>query len=218
MSGSILFLGGFSLTPLGYGDPTRCVTDAPVSVPSPLAAQRWSDSSRVGRTLERLELHPAERDSERVLQGRDHRSSSPSAAVPDRGQHPFVGRDEEFAFCEAVIASGNASGVVVTGAAGVGKSRLAGEVLTAAEGRLGYATLQVAATESARLLPLGAFAHLIPVEVDGVTPSLELLRGRVQKSRNAQAIAGSFSSSTMHIFSTQPPRHSSNNWWQTARL
>ena len=49
------------------------------------------------------------------------------------------------------------AGMVVAGVAGVGKSRLAREVLVAAE-RRGALTRWAVATASARVVPLGAFA------------------------------------------------------------
>jgi DNA-binding NarL/FixJ family response regulator len=54
------------------------------------------------------------------------------------------------------------TGVVMAGAAGVGKTRLAREVLAAA-GQRGVVTRWAAATASARVLPLGAFAATLGV-------------------------------------------------------
>lgn len=73
----------------------------------------------------------------------------------------LTGRAEELRFIDATFrrATG-ARGVVLAGAAGVGKTRLAREVLARAAHR-GAATRWVVATASARALPLGAFANLL---------------------------------------------------------
>jgi DNA-binding CsgD family transcriptional regulator len=73
----------------------------------------------------------------------------------------LVGRDEELRLVEAALRRGDrARGIVLAGAAGVGKTRLAREVLAGVE-RPGLLTRWVSATESARGLPLGAFASLV---------------------------------------------------------
>jgi ATP-dependent Clp protease ATP-binding subunit ClpA len=64
----------------------------------------------------------------------------------------LVGRREELAFCEAVLGRVAAPGLVITGAAGFGKTRLASEVLAAAE-TIGHATVRVTATEAGRVSP-----------------------------------------------------------------
>ena len=56
-------------------------------------------------------------------------------------------------------------GVVLAGAAGIGKTRLAGELLTRARAA-GRATAWVQATRSAGSIPFGAFAHLLPVDLE----------------------------------------------------
>ncbi|QFZ20873.1 helix-turn-helix transcriptional regulator [Saccharothrix syringae] len=79
---------------------------------------------------------------------------SPSAT----GYWPLVGRTEELNRISASIRRRNGSaGVVLIGAAGVGKTRLAQEALAVAEQR-GALVRWVAGTASARTLPLGAFA------------------------------------------------------------
>lgn len=77
---------------------------------------------------------------------------------------PLVGRDDEFAVArEAIAAHG---GVVLTGGAGVGKTRLARELL-AVTAASGGRTEWIAATEAAAHVPLGAAAHLIPGKAVG---------------------------------------------------
>jgi hypothetical protein len=74
---------------------------------------------------------------------------------------PFVGRDEELRSIAAAYREASASGVVIAGDAGVGKTRLAHEALArlAAPGRR---VEWVTATRSAAAVPLGAVSHLLP--------------------------------------------------------
>ncbi len=75
---------------------------------------------------------------------------------------PFVGREEELALLAARRRAGACCGVVVSGAAGVGKTRLARELLAAGAGD-GGASEWVQGTRAASSIPLGAFAALVPV-------------------------------------------------------
>ena len=88
---------------------------------------------------------------------------------------PLIGRSEEVDFCRTRFARRKPSGIVVTGAAGVGKTRLAAEALRAAEDA-GYAAVRVTATEAGRAIPLGPFAHLLPADADTSATLLQLLR------------------------------------------
>jgi DNA-binding CsgD family transcriptional regulator len=76
---------------------------------------------------------------------------------------------------ECLDSEGTPRGLVVTGAAGVGKTRLVTEGLAAAE-QIGRATARATATAVAQTIPLGAFAHLLPAEETRATTTLELLR------------------------------------------
>ncbi|WP_460370784.1 ATP-binding protein, partial [Actinocorallia lasiicapitis] len=69
---------------------------------------------------------------------------------------PFVGRDGEL----AAIGAATGLGVLVTGAPGVGKSRLLAEAAARAEA--GTTVLDARAGQ-APSLPFGAFAHLLPM-------------------------------------------------------
>ena len=93
----------------------------------------------------------------------------------DAQQPALVGRSEELAFCETVLARTESPGLVVTGAAGVGKTRLALELLRVAEAA-GYATARATATEAGRDVPLGALVHVLPAEADAGAAPLDLLR------------------------------------------
>jgi DNA-binding CsgD family transcriptional regulator len=87
--------------------------------------------------------------------------------------------------------------VVLAGSAGVGKTRLAQEVLAAAEAA-GAPTSWVAATRSAGTVPLGAFAHLVPPEVavvregqDGRAATLDAVVGALRHhARSGSMVVG----------------------------
>jgi DNA-binding NarL/FixJ family response regulator len=74
---------------------------------------------------------------------------------------PFVGRQAELDVVAAALAAGR--GIVLVGEAGVGKTRLLAEVVERAAGS-GTRVLQVRATRSSGVVPLGAFAPLLPVD------------------------------------------------------
>src|SRR4051794_41530899 len=88
---------------------------------------------------------------------------------------PLVGRDRELGSVVALLASESTGGIVMTGAAGVGKTRLALELSRAAQSR-GCAVEWVRATRSAASIALGAFAALLPAAGGGA----ELLAGARQ--------------------------------------
>lgn len=74
---------------------------------------------------------------------------------------------------EAAISASAVAGVLVRGAAGVGKSRIAREALSAAATQ-GCETRWTAGSASARAIPLGAFTAWAPSDV---TDTFQLLRG-----------------------------------------
>jgi hypothetical protein len=94
---------------------------------------------------------------------------------------PFTGRAREVAqIVSGLVDSDGSSGVVVAGEPGVGKSRLAREVLAAVSG--GCETRWVVATRSGRALPFGAFSawvgdagsdptHVVRSVIEAVTAS-----------------------------------------------
>lgn len=86
---------------------------------------------------------------------------------------PLNGRAEELQSIEAALSAPELCGLVVCGAAGVGKSRLTRDALDAAASR-GCEIRWVVATSSARSIPLGAFASWAPA---AATDTLSLVRG-----------------------------------------
>jgi hypothetical protein len=87
---------------------------------------------------------------------------------------PLTGRDAELRLVGETLSGGSAGGIVITGPAGVGKTRLAAEAseLAAAQG---CAVEWVRASRSARSIPLGAFAALLPATDERLPEGLELL-------------------------------------------
>lgn len=73
---------------------------------------------------------------------------------------PLIGRSAELDRVDALLRSGGGA-VILAGAAGVGKTRLAIECLARAEAS-GYVALRASATQATSGLPFGAFAHLLP--------------------------------------------------------
>jgi DNA-binding CsgD family transcriptional regulator len=81
-----------------------------------------------------------------------------------RGGWPLVGRDAELTELRGLLTSGRTGGsprgVILFGEAGVGKTRLVGEVVDEEQAR-GVTVEWVRATEAARSIPLGSVAHLL---------------------------------------------------------
>src|SRR5215217_1535846 len=104
---------------------------------------------------------------------------------------PLIGRTEEMRTIGAAISAPDVSGIVICGAAGVGKSRIAREALSAAASR-GCETRWTVGTSSAREIPLGAFTAWAP---SAVTDTFQLLRGVIESltaasSSDAKVILG----------------------------
>ena len=88
---------------------------------------------------------------------------------------PLIGRREEVALLERLVTHDGGCGVVLSGPAGVGKTRLANEALRLASAT-GRVTAWVAANRALAGIPFGAFAHLLP-DGHGITGSpLDVLR------------------------------------------
>jgi DNA-binding CsgD family transcriptional regulator len=93
---------------------------------------------------------------------------------------PLVGRRAELEALVGAIGDAGAAGVVLAGAAGVGKTRLAREALTTARAA-GREVEWVAATRAAATIPFGAVSHLLP-------PAEHLGDGRLDTLRRAAAL------------------------------
>ncbi|WP_162794937.1 AAA family ATPase, partial [Nonomuraea lactucae] len=74
---------------------------------------------------------------------------------------PFVGREEELGMIRSSLRRGEAIGVVISGEAGIGKTRLAREILALPDLRDCH-TEWVAATGALASIPFGAVAGLLP--------------------------------------------------------
>src|SRR6266487_3027446 len=88
---------------------------------------------------------------------------------------PLAGRRQQLAEIETARQRGTAGGVLITGPMGVGKTRLAREMIVRADAE-GCVTHWVAATQAAREIPFAAFAHLLPDDED----TCRTLLGRLQ--------------------------------------
>jgi len=105
---------------------------------------------------------------------------------------PLAGRDGELTTIRRTLSGGinSKAGVVIVGAPGVGKTRLAREALDLAE-RSGERTNWIVGTESARALPLGAFTALINDVVDDPLPNVRhLIKTFVAQQRQGRVVIG----------------------------
>ncbi|MGB6207047.1 LuxR C-terminal-related transcriptional regulator [Mycobacterium sp.] len=96
---------------------------------------------------------------------------------------PLTGRSKEQRLIEAAISDSDSSGIVVCGAAGVGKSRIAREALHSAASQ-GCEVRWIVGTSSARSIPLGALSSWAERAVDD---NLELIRGVVASLTSSSA-------------------------------
>ena len=104
---------------------------------------------------------------------------------------PLTGRDDELAFIRRALgAGGKYAGVVVVGAAGVGKMRLAREVMSRAE-TAGERTDWIVGTESARSLPLGAFVNSLSDPMAEPLPNVRrIINSSVAQRQRGRALIG----------------------------
>ncbi len=86
---------------------------------------------------------------------------------------PLTGRSKEMRLIENAISDPEVSGIVICGAAGVGKSRVAREALAAVSAK-GYDVRWVVGTNSGRAVPLGALAEWVGPDSGG--DNLRLVR------------------------------------------
>src|SRR3984957_1525766 len=104
---------------------------------------------------------------------------------------PLTGRENELdAIRRALSTVGNYSGAVIVGAAGVGKTRLAREVLARAEAS-GERTYWIVGTQSARQLPLGAFTASICDDIgDPISDVRRVISSFVTQQRKGRILIG----------------------------
>lgn len=103
----------------------------------------------------------------------------------------LTGRDSELANLRRALSGvGNYSGVVIAGAAGVGKTRLAREVLAQAAAA-GTRTHWIVGTASARPIPLGAFTASLGDAVSDPAPSVRrVINSLVAQQRQGRVLIG----------------------------
>lgn len=88
-------------------------------------------------------------------------ASAAAGLAPVHGEWPLVGRAGELRLLGAQLRRSDAGGCVLVGPAGVGKNRLAAEVLAMA-GSAGLPTARVAATRAAARMSFRALQALLP--------------------------------------------------------
>ncbi|HTY29517.1 MAG TPA: AAA family ATPase, partial [Mycobacterium sp.] len=89
---------------------------------------------------------------------------------------PLIGRTGQMRTIASAIAAPDTAGVVVSGGAGVGKSRLARDALAAAESK-GFESRWVVGASSARAIPLGAFTAWTQPDA---SDTVHLVRGVIE--------------------------------------
>jgi DNA-binding NarL/FixJ family response regulator len=124
-----------------------------------------------------------------VFPGRpfDGRLESPE---PSGGIWPFLGRDRELLVVLDAVGRAEPGSVVISGAPGVGRTRLAQEAVRAAQ-RAGRHTEWVTCTREIAAIPLCALAHLLPVA--GATDpaaAWQALASALQPSERGPALVG----------------------------
>jgi DNA-binding CsgD family transcriptional regulator len=112
-----------------------------------------------------------------------------SYAFPVHLKWPLTGRAEELRIIEAAMSDHDSSGIVIGGAAGVGKSRIAREALNSAASK-GRKTCWAVATSSARGLPLGAFAPWTSASTDSLELVGTVIESLSSTSEGTTAVVG----------------------------
>lgn len=105
-------------------------------------------------------------------------------------QWPLIGRLEELEFIKGALERSDSRGVVLAGAAGVGKTRLAWEAGTEAARRELRCEWAVA-TRAAASIPFSAFAHLLPdlpPRAEGLDVLLEAVRTISEKASKSPIV------------------------------
>ncbi|WP_077087478.1 LuxR C-terminal-related transcriptional regulator [Mycobacterium rhizamassiliense] len=107
------------------------------------------------------------------------------------GAEPLTGRDSELGIIRRALSpGGNYAGVVIAGAAGVGKTWLAHEVLRRAEAAGEHVTW-IVGTDSAKAVPLGAFIGALGSGMsDPLTDVRRVINSFVAQQRQRRVVLG----------------------------
>jgi DNA-binding CsgD family transcriptional regulator len=120
-------------------------------------------------------------------------TANPGGVHEPAVQWPFAGRGRELEDCVSLWADSLCKGLFIFGPRGVGKTRLADNVLARVAGRRWKVT-RVTATTAAARVPLGAVAHMIPAGTDmsdpvnGFAVVAESLSGRTYRRRRVVVV------------------------------
>jgi hypothetical protein len=87
---------------------------------------------------------------------------------------PFIGRQEELGHIHQSMSDAATPGIVIAGAAGVGKTRLGLEALASADPQR-FLTRRVIATQATASIPFGALAQLLPAELPAAGDRVNVL-------------------------------------------
>lgn len=172
---------------------SRFVSDAAITSRVKSARQAIGDSGREQRFI-------------RTVHGRGYRfvaetgsvdrPTRPTGAVRPAGgsrQHvddgwPLAGRDDELHRIMQMVETGERSGVLLTGPAGAGKTRLARAVIERCELE-GRAVARINGHSEAASIPLAAIAHLLPADIADAADLRGDLARAVLQERARAAIA-----------------------------
>jgi DNA-binding CsgD family transcriptional regulator len=142
-------------------DPDIEAAVSPPHIPTGVPSALWTHRSR-RRPGQRAGTTPGDHSTSHLDKNSALRVCPPTYDHPARLEWPLTGRDEELgALVPALSANATSAGVLLAGAAGVGKSRLAHEAIRLAVPK-GSSTRWATATASARTIPLGVFADVVP--------------------------------------------------------
>ena len=123
---------------------------------------------------------------------------------------PLTGRADKLRIIEAAMSDRDSSGIVIGGAAGVGKSRLAQEALDSAASKVRECRWTVA-TSSARALPLGAFAPWTSSSTDNLQLAGGVIESLTSAPRSTSVMVG------VDDVHTSPPRRCARDWCAKAK-
>jgi DNA-binding CsgD family transcriptional regulator len=99
---------------------------------------------------------------------------------------PIIGRDQIVSQAARLL-DGGTGGIVLVGEGGIGKSRVASEVLRLGSER-GYATASTVGTHAAASIPLGALSHLLPDLADPAANPLVAARTALEERADGRAL------------------------------